>query len=242
MRSSRRWIRIIVIAVLVLGGIAAAADFVVLQVFEGRIAKSTAQSMGAERVTVDLGGFPFTPRFVSGHLSDVDVDVYGASGSGVRIDHIQVRMAKVLYPAGKAFSLIKSRYATRIQITGRDVLARVEMQERDLLRLVNDKVPEATDVRITPAGVQITIPREGEGNASARFLPQFENGRVVLRLVGASDLPKWAVPIVQSVQSDVSLPQFPDGVRADIQLGNGVFTVEVAGPEVKIRIGEGHAK
>lgn len=253
--------RRLVVAVILLAGLLGAVDVVALQVFQSRGQAELARGMGAERASIDLGGFPFLPGYLRGELDDVSVEVTGAAGAGLRVASVELRMAEASFAPGAMFSLLRTRYATRTPVDATEVFGRVEISEGDLEAFLIPREPSITDIRVNPSGIEMDLtgmappPPEPDQPAPpepprARFLPRVEEldvggarvRKLVLRLVGRSSLTPEQVAAAERIEAFVDLPRVPDGLQTNVSLGNGVFAVEAAGPTVRLLVGEGGAR
>lgn len=246
----RRW-RWAVAAAIVLMGALFALDVVMVQYLESRGAAEIARTMSAEDTTVELGGFPFLPRFIGGRLSGVSVRVRGATArGGLRVDLIDARMASVSFDSGKMFALARSSFATKTQIEAMEPVGIVELEEQDLEDYVRRIIPQVGDVKVEASGVEVRFlrpgveitnepnPDEDDMTKPARFLPAIEDRRLILRLTSVSQLPYVFRNEAARIEGLIEIPRVPEGLRSAVSLRNGVIVVEAQGLEVKLTVGE----
>ena len=228
-------------------------DIVMLQYVESRGAAEIARTMSAEEAKVDLGGFPFIPRFLRGRLTDVTVEVSGASASGgLRVQSIEARMKEVRFKPGAIFALARSSFATRTKVTAIEPIAILELGEQDIEDFVKRAVPLVSDVRVRSSGIEVFFrPLADEGSEGAReggdepaakparYLPIIDNGRLQLQLIGVSQIPQPFRSDANRLETLIELPTIPGGLRADRSLRDGVVVLEAQGSTVTITVGEG---
>ncbi|HVE91776.1 MAG TPA: DUF2993 domain-containing protein [Actinomycetota bacterium] len=236
----RRLIRYLFVALVLLAGLFVAADVVSLQVAESRAAAQIARTTGAERVQVDLGSFPFLPSLWRGRLDQVTVDGYRLSGGGLRVERLEGRASDVTFDRSKIIALIRSRYADRAKVVGGGAIGRIDITQEDLAEFLKNREPRVRGVRVTRAGVEVEFePVAGVELPKARFLPVMVDGRLVLNLTGAGEIPRPLQDGARRLERLIDLPPVPPGLRADARLSLGVIQVEASGPRVQMEIGEG---
>lgn len=250
----RRW-RWVGVGLVVLVAAFVVVDIVTLQYLESRGAAEIARTMSAERAEVDMGGFPFIPRFVRGRLTDVAVEVTGASASGgLRVQSVEARMKEVRFAPGAVFALARSSFATRTEVTALEPIGIIELGEQDLEDFVKRAVPVVSDVRVRGSGIEVyfeppvdrrDVPEEAQDRVAeaadkpARYLPIIDGGRLKLQLIGVSQIDRRFRFDAQRLESLIQLPKIPGGLRADRSLRDGVVVLEAQGSEVTITVGEG---
>lgn len=241
--------------ILVLASASVVIDIVTLQYIESRGSAEVARTMSAEEAKVDLGGFPFIPRFLRGNLTDVAVEVRGASAAGgLRVQTVEARMKQVRFKAGDIFALARSSFATRTKVTAIEPIGILELGEQDLEDFIVRSVPIVGDVRVRSSGIEVLFrPRLGDVDLPdeaqdaldeltakpARYLPVIEDGRLALTLVGVSQIDRRFRFDAQRLESLIQLPEMPGGLRPDVSLRDGVIVLEAQGAKVTINVGEG---
>jgi hypothetical protein len=249
----RRW-RWVIVAVVVLVGLFVVLDIVMLQYIESRGAAEIARTMSAEEAKVDLGGFPFIPRFLRGKLTDVSVDVTGANAAGgLRVQSIEARMSEVRFEPGAIFSLARSSFATRTKVTALEPLGILELGEQDIEDFVRRSAPLVSNVEVKASGIEVffkPVPGEDLPDAAqqaiddatakpARYLPVIENGRLALSLVSVSQIDRRFRFDASRLEHLIELPKIPVPLRPDVSLRDGVVVVEAQGAKVTLTVGEG---
>ncbi|HVL81683.1 MAG TPA: LmeA family phospholipid-binding protein [Actinomycetota bacterium] len=243
---ARRVRRYLLVTLVVVAGLLVAADIVALQVYEARSATGLARSTAAQKASVDLGGSPFLPSYVRERLDEVQVEALGMTRGGLRVDRLTLRMRDVTFERGPAWALVRSLYSTRMLVTGREVVGRFDVVERDLSDYLRSRVPAVREVRITQSGVEVSFEgAEGQGQPPVRYLPRVvtddEEGRprLTLQLLGATEVPRERTADARAIEGVIQLPRFPAGLQGTAELGNGVFIVEFAGAEASLWVGAG---
>jgi hypothetical protein len=249
----RRW-RWVGVGIVVAVGLFVVFDIVSVQYIESRGAAEIARTMSAESATVDLGGFPFIPRFLGGRLTNTSVLVRGASATGgLRVDSVEARMLEVRFKPGAVFALARSSFATRTDVMGIDPFGIVEIAEEDLEDYVMRAAPLVGDVEIKGSGIEVFFKRRvdtdlpdevGEAldeltNRPARYLPVIENGRLVLSLVSFAQIDQRFRGDASRLEGIVDLPKIPSGLRTSVTWRDGVIVMEAQGPKVTLTVGEG---
>jgi hypothetical protein len=249
----RRW-RWVGVGIVVLVGLFVVVDIVMLQYIESRGAAEMARTMSAEEATVDLGGFPFIPRFLRGKLTDVTVDVRGASASGgLRVQSIEARMKEIRFKPGDVFALARSSFATRTKVTALEPIGILELGQQDLKDFITRSVPLVRDVVVKSSGIEVffkprlsaDLPEEAQkaldelADKPARYLPNVENGQLGLTLVGVSQIDRRFRFDAERLESLIQLPKIPGGLRPDVSLRDGVVVLQAQGSKVSINVGEG---
>jgi len=249
----RRW-RWVVVGIVVLLGLFAVVDVVTLQYIESRGAAELARTMSAEEAKVELGGFPFIPRFLGGKLTNVTVTVTGASAAGgLRVQSIEAHMDEVRFKAGAIFALARSSFSTRTKVTALQPLGILELGQQDLQDFVTRAVPLVSEVRVKSSGIEVffkpnigaELPDEAQkaldelASKPARYLPVVRNGRLGLSLVSVSQIDRRFRFDAERLENLIQLPQLPAGLRPDVSLRDGVVVLEAQGNQVTITVGEG---
>lgn len=248
-----RLLRWLAIGTVALVGACVALDVVVLNYTESRAASELARGLAGEAATVDLGGFPFVPSFVTGRMGRASGRVRGANApGGLRVGSISVVATDLRYSPRRAFALVRSRFAARTELRAAEAIVEVHLNEQDIEDHLQSKLAIAPEVRITPAGVEVSYDVPGvtpspspsddeQPAASARFLPRMEAGVLSLRLVSIARVPARFREEALRTSELITLPKMPDGLRADIRLGDGVIVALAQGRDIAILIGEAGA-
>lgn len=97
--------RRLLVVLLVLAGLAVAADRVAVALAERAVADQLRRSEGlAQTPTVELGGFPFLTQVVSGRYDEVRVVAAGLERGGVRVSEVDATLTGVQAPLGDVLS------------------------------------------------------------------------------------------------------------------------------------------
>ncbi|HYZ92964.1 MAG TPA: DUF2993 domain-containing protein, partial [Actinomycetota bacterium] len=236
-RFRGRWI---VVALLVAAGLFFAVDIISLQHLESRGAAELARTMAAEEAKLDLGGVPFLPGFITGHLRRGEVKVRGASGGGgLRIQSFTSRMESIGFSPRRLLSLSRSAFATRTTVRAAEAFGLMEIGQDDLEEFIRQQIPLVGDVRVAASGIEVRFlkkrlergaqPSDEDLTEPARLLPRVADRRFVLTLVGSSGIPEPLQRAARRLEGLVKLPQIPEGLRTDVRLGDGVVVVEATG-------------
>lgn len=143
-------------ALVVLVGLYFVADVVFLRYIESSGGAQLAQSFDAEGASINLGGVPFLPSYVSGHLVQASGRVSGASApGGLRIDEITIQLQDVRFSPRHVLSLARSRFSSRTDIKAAQASVTVQLNERDIHDYLASKISSVRGVRVTPSGVSV---------------------------------------------------------------------------------------
>lgn len=237
----RRWGRLAAFLVIVGAGLYVTADLVALKLAEGRASNELAQATAAEKMNVQLGGFPFLPGLLKGSLRRVDVEGRGVSGGGLRVARLQVHVNEARFPAGAALRVIRSQHAKRIRVTAQQPFGRAEITEGDLKEFLQSRRQFIREVRIIPEGVEVIFETEpGQPAEPVRYYPRIVDRRLSLVLVQLpGSFPKQLLGEARAVELAIDLPRVPSGLQVDIRLGGGNFVIEATAPSFDVLIGEG---
>lgn len=260
MRRSRlsRWI---VVGALGALGVYFVLDVVALKYTESKGAAELARAIAAEESSLRLGGVPYLPRFLGGRLGGVEGEVRGATGpGGMRVSRVDVKLSDVRFAPRRMFALVRSRFSDRTKVKAGEVIVTVELAERDLYDYLHPKLASISELRVTSEGVGVKFQRpdsdleessrgpedeDGDGDKKkeedrpdARYVPRVENGEFRLIRAGLSSRAQSFREDSLRISELISLPRFPEGLRANIGLGDGVVVIEAAGRDVETSIGE----
>lgn len=222
-----------------------------VQYLESRGAAELARTMAAEDAQIDLGGFPFIPRFLGGTLTGVTVTVKGASArGGLRVQSVEARMEEVTFDAGEIFALARSSFSTRTRVTAKEPIVLLELGEGDLNDYVRRSMPSVGDVRVASSGIEVRFlrsdvdpadavrPSEDDLTKPARFIPTVRDRRFEWILTSSSQVPVEFRAEADRLKNLVTLPRFPKGLDPDVSLRKGVIGIEGQGAEVSQVVGE----
>lgn len=246
-RRPARWI---IVGIVLAIGLYFALDVVALQYLESRGAAELARAMTAEEAKLDLGDVPFLPGFITGRLSRAEVDVRGASGAGgFRVQSFKARMSAVRFSWRKLFALSRSVYSTRTTVNMSEPIALVEIGQTDLQDFLQRYISDVGTVRVSSAGVEVRFlekrlktgiePTDEDLSEPARYLPRVVDRHIALSLIGVAQVPEQFGSAAKRVERAIDLPAIPEGLRADVRLGDGVIVIEASGRDLEFPVGEG---
>lgn len=244
-----RWLGIGLVAAV---GAYFALDVVMLNYVESSGARQLAQGLTGEDAGLDLGGVPFLNSFVAGRRSRATARIRGANApGGLRVRSISVAATDVRFSPGRVFALVRSRFAARTELAASEAIVEIQLGENDIEDFLEGRLGSDPEVRITPAGVEVAFgppdaggsdePGDEPGRSAARYLPRVEGGVLSLRLVSVARVPPAFREDALRIAELISLPRFPEGLRADIRLGDGVIVAEASGRDIRLMIGEASA-
>lgn len=232
-------------------GLFFALDVVFVQYLESRGGAEIARAMAAEDSEIDLGGFPFIPRYLRGRLSGVSAEVRGASVSGgLRVQSVEARMATVDFDAGEMFALARSIFATRSEVRATNPIVILELGEGDLNDFVRRHLPVVGDLQVKGSGIEVRFLREDVDPADAlrptdddltdpaRFLPVTRDRRFRLVLTSLRGVGASFRAEAKRLEELIQLPRFPEGLDPEVSMRDGVVVIEAQGAEVTVDVGE----
>jgi hypothetical protein len=185
-------LKILLVTVAVLVALLVAGDLFVKNMAENRAETQIQQTLGLdESPSVDLGGFPFVIRAVTGGFGDVEVTADDLTVEGVRLDRVEVLMRDVEISLGK----LLGGDTESVKTGGGE--GEASMSERDLRRALRQQGVDAR-IRLNDDGsVTIDDPR----------LPTSLSGEIVLEgreiVITATDAP---------AAYSITLPKLIDGL------------------------------
>jgi hypothetical protein len=163
-------------------------------------------------------------------------------------------MKEIKFDTGELFALARSSFATRTKVTATQPFGIVELDEQDLEDYLRRTIPLVGDVRVKASGIEVRFvtpdfllepkkePTDDDLSKPARFLPVISGGRLVLRLIGVSQVPLSARGEARRMETLLNLPKVPKGLSADVKLGNKAIVVEAQGAEATLVVGEGEER
>jgi hypothetical protein len=249
----RRGLRWAAAGVLVAVGLYFVLDIVMLRYLESRGRDQIVQTMSAEDGSLDLGNVPFLTSFLRGRLDTAEVRIRGANApGGLRVQTVTAKLNDVRFSPWRMFALARSSFAPRSKITSSSPFGSIELSENDLEDYIQGKVPGIGSVDVKGSGIEVFFLTEGvtlaEDDESeeeklsqpARYLPRVENGRLLLVPTSLSQIHESFRSEAGRIRNLIELPRFPEGLRSDVRLGEGLVIVEVNGPDVELTLGEGN--
>lgn len=245
-RLRARWI---VVGVIVAVGGFFALDVVALQYLESRGAAQLARSTTAEEAMLDLGGIPFLPNYLRGRLGHAQVDVRGASGKGgFRIQLLRAQMTDLRFNWRKMYALSRSIFSTRTTLRTSGPIGSIEIGQTDLEDFLRRHSAAVGTARISSGGVEVRFlerrlkegiePTEEDLSEPARYLPRVTDRKISLVLIGVAQVDAKHRDNAEAIERAIDFPLVPEGLRADVRLGDGVIVIEASGPSLELEIGE----
>ena len=199
---------------------------------------------------------------VSGHISGA------SAPGGLRIDKIDITLQDVRFSPKHLVSLARSRFSARTDVKAQQANVTLQLAERDIHDYLVSKISSVRGVRVTSSGVAVTFdepapagsypaptpsptpsPSPGASPAppapppppppsTARFLPRVEGGVFQFVLVSSVNVAYDLRGDADQIEELIRLPRFPDSLRSDVRLGDGVIVVEAVGRDVEMNVGE----
>jgi hypothetical protein len=147
-----RAIRWVVVSLIALAGLYIAADFVLRAVAQAQVASSLQTSLElSKKPDVDLGGFPFLPRAIDGHLDEVTLQGADLRAGGQLLKTVDLQLRDV-------------RFSATALVTGRDTSVRfgsshgrIELTGPDVTKAVKDAGVDA-QVRLSGGEARVSVP------------------------------------------------------------------------------------
>ena len=224
--------RAILVTLLVLGLLAAGADFGVRFWTEARIAAGVQDALDLpERPELDLRGFPFLLQYARGRFDQVGVDVEDVEAEGLLIDRVALTFEDVTFD--RVTLLRGTGTVTSAGGFGEAVLSEEEvssyLQEREIpvrVRFVGPDIRVST--RISVGGATTT--------ASADGTLSLEGGTLVFAPEGVEIEGSIGVPAA-ALSFEVPIPEVVDGLtyeRVRVEEGTAVVEASLAGAQIEL--------
>lgn len=239
-----RFLRILVIVAVILGGLFVVADRVAVGFAEDEAADRLRTGEGlADTPDVSIKGFPFLTQVVGGEFDEVEIGIKdfeaGGQGEKIRIEELSARMSGVAFSDNYS-SASASRAQGSARISYDELLKTAKVEPVELAPGVTAKVIGLSDggngkitVSVEATVFGRTLPKPVEVLSTARV----EKGTVK---VHADALPKLGVPLAEAkVRSITDFQQKIDGLPAGIEVDKVEPTADgmnitVAGTDVKL--------
>lgn len=224
--------RKLLIAVVLLLGLAVAADFIAARVFESRVTTALQRRYDlGKRPIVQVRDFPFLPHLVSGHFSTIDLATDHASARGLTVESLELHLRDVTVP--RSVMLGRSGLVRVARSDGEVTLSQAEINRLVAERLQGGSLTLGSggarvQLRSQVLGRPLTVVVVGRLGARAgriAFTPQ------TVQISGVSD-PLLEQQLTSQFTFDVSLPPLPAGFmvdRLDVEPGAALL-VGHAGP------------
>lgn len=228
-RRPRRWLRRLVVTVVILGLLGVGADRAAAWVAEDRLAKMATEEAAqydvqAADTKVAIGGFGFLPQVVKEEFSTVTLTMDRPTFSSVPAEDLTVTMNGVHVPR----ALVTGGSGAEVTIDSTDMKVRLSPAELAKLAARATGVDDLT-LRTVEGKLHAQLSVRGV-DVDATLSPKVEKGRIVLAVDELSD----AVPSVlrNAVSSmltrGITLPQLPFGASLKQVAVEGSSVVLVA--------------
>lgn len=210
-RRRRRWPWVLLVALLVLVGLAVAADRIVLKLAEQRAATALQQSQQLRSTpSVSFAGFPFLTQLATGRFHQVTVTAHGVDvgrDASLHVATVTVRLDDVT--ASDSYHQFRAARAT----------ADATVDYADLSRTVGVPIRYAGDGRIRTHTTVTVAGRQYTGTITAGIRASSNEGLTFVDPsvhVPGRQLPPEAVHVFESVLAQpTSLAGLPFDVRVD---------------------------
>lgn len=207
--------KLLVATLAVLLGLAVAADLFVKDLAEDRAAEQIARTMSLdEPPEVDLGGFPFILKAVSGNFGEIRVVSEDVHVEGVALDRVEVVMRDVEVSLSK----ILADRADSVRIGGGEGTA--VMSERALARALRR---QGVDVSVTLGGDGTVLIEDPRLPAPAEGTVGLDGRRLV---ISATDAPaEYAIDLPRLIRGLTyrSITIEESSLTLDFSLISGIF-------------------
>ena len=211
-RRPRRWLRRLVVTVVILGLLGVGADRAAAWLAEDRLATMAADEAAqydvqAAETKVAIGGFGFLPQVVKEEFSTVTLTMEQPTFSSVPAEDLVVTMTGVHVPR----ALVTGGSGAEVTIDSTDLKVRLSPAELAKLAARATGVDDLT-LRIVDGRLHAQLSVRGI-DADATLSPKVEKGRIVLAVDELSD--KVPAVIRNAVSSmlarGITLPKMPFG-------------------------------
>jgi hypothetical protein len=228
-RKPGRWLRRLVVTVVVLGMLAVGADRAAAWVAEDRLATMAADEAAqydvqAKDTKVSIGGFGFLPQVVKEEFSSVTLTMDQPTFSSVPAEDLTVTMTGVHVPR----ALVTGGSGAEVSIDSTDMKVRLSPAELTKLAARATGVDDLA-LRIVEGRLHARLAIRGV-DVDATLSPKVEKGRIILALDELSD----AVPSVlrdavsSMLAKGITLPKLPFGASLQQIAVEGSSVVLVA--------------
>jgi hypothetical protein len=230
-RRPRRWLRRLVVTVVILGLLGVGADRAAAWVAEDRLATMAADEAAqydvqAADTKVAIGGFGFLPQVVKEEFSTVTLTMQQPTFSSVPAEDLTVTMHGVHVPR----ALVTGGSGAEVTIDSTDMKVRLSPAELAKLAARATGVDDL-NLRIVDGRLHAQLSVRGI-DADATLSPRVEKGRIVLAVDELSDkVPSVLRGAVTSMLArGITLPKLPFGasLKQVAVEGNSVVLVATA--------------
>lgn len=228
-RRPRRWLRRLVVTVVVLGCLVVGADRAAAWVAEDRLAtmaedEAAKYDVQAADTNVSIGGFGFLPQVAREEFESVTLTMQQPTFSNVPAEDLTVTMTGVHVPR----ALVTGGSGAAVTIDSTDMKLRLSPAELTKLAARATGVDDLT-LRVVDEKLHAQLAVRGV-DVDATLVPKVEKGRIVLAVDQLSDAVPSALRNVVSrlLARGITLPELPFGASLKQVAVEGSSVVLVA--------------
>ncbi|POX52737.1 DUF2993 domain-containing protein [Streptomyces sp. Ru71] len=241
-----RALRILLIAVVILGGLFAVADRVAVHFAESEAADQVRKNEGLKDTPdVSIEGFPFLTQYAAGELDDVEVGIKdyeaatGKAGQKVRIDDLQAHGKGVSFSGDYSTATAKSVTGTAT-VSYAELMKTAKSEPTEVAPGVEARIvglSDGGDGKIKVA-VEATLPILGKQNLSVLSSVAVVNDRIEfhadsLPALGAAAVAEQRIRRIIDFQQVID--QLPGGVKLDsVRAAPDGVEISVKGSNVRL--------
>jgi hypothetical protein len=206
-KRPRRWLRSLIVTVVILAGLGIAADRLAESLAEKQLAtiaqnEAARYDVRASDTSAEVGGFGFLPQLAKGEFSRITLIMDQPTISAVPAQDLTVAMTGVHVPR----EVLTGDTGAAVTVDTADV--RLRLSPDALTKVARTNGLDGLKLRIVGGKLQAQITVQGV-EASATVRPQAQNGRISLVL---DNLPPAVRDAVNSLLSQgIELPKLPFG-------------------------------
>jgi len=235
-RRPGRWLRRLIVTLVVLAVLAVAVDRAANWVAENQLAtmaeKEAAQyDVRADETSVDIGGFGFLPQLAKERFSKVTLTMKQPTFDAIPAEDLKVEMSGVHVPCGlltrdPGTAVTVDTTDMRVQLSPAE-LAKLAVRSTGLNGLTMNVVDDKLHVKLSLRGIE----------ADVTVRPQIQKGRIVLAVDQLSDsVPSFIQSAVKSrLSRGIALPKLPFGATVtQIAVDDTSLVLTATAPNLKI--------
>lgn len=208
-RRPRRWLRRLIVTVVILGCLAVGIDWAAKAVAENQLAtiaqnEAAQYDVRAAGTKVEIGGFGFLPQLARGELTRITLTMDQPTIESIPAEDVTVVMSGIQIPR----EILTGNTSAPVTVDTTDMRLRLSPQE--LTRLaVRTTGLKGVSLRIVGSKLQARVSALGV-QADATVRPQVKNGRIVLAVDDLADTPSAVRDAVTSLLADgIVIPELP---------------------------------
>ena len=218
-RRPGRWLRRLVVTLVVLGVLAVAADRAAAWVAENQLAtmaekEAARYDVRAAETSVHIGGFGFLPQLAKEEFSNVTLTMKQPTFDSIPAEDLKVELSGVHVPRG----LLTRQPGTAVTVDSTDLqlqlspaeLAKQAVRSTGLAGLTMQVVGGKLHAKLSVSGLDVDV----------TVRPQVQKGRIVLAVDELSDtVPSFVRNTVKSqLARGITIPRLPFGAKLN-QIG-----------------------